>query len=186
MPLGIVSDDDFEKELDNCSTTRKVLKPEIIDIKRGRGDDNVEVPESLRKIIGETANLEGRKEALEFAKQFGISASSVSAYTAGATSTASIAKPDRELVNHIARAKERLSKKARQKMARALHHITDEKLQDAKVHELALVARNMSAIVKDMEPDNPDSEKDKIVPQFIVYAPQFRDERTFETVIAKD
>lgn len=186
MPLGIVSDDDFKSELNNSSLTQKPPSlATIIDMNRGRGEGKTEVPEALRKIIGETSAIDGRQEALALAKSFGISPSSVSAYGQGATSTSSINTPDNELKNHIGKAKERISKKARAKLFLALKHITVDKLSEAKPEVLASVARNMSAIVKDMEPDTVDG-TEKQVPQFVVFAPQFRDERTFESITVKE
>ncbi len=186
MPLGIVSDDDFKSELDNSSINQKPpALPTIIDINRGRGNQS-EVPESLRKIIGETSAIDGRQEALALAKSFGISPSSVSAYGQGATSTSTIKTPDIELKNHIGKAKERISKKARAKLFLSLKHITETKLEDAKPEVLASIARNMSAIVKEMEPDNGNDGDEKQTPQFVVFAPQFRDERTFETITVKE
>jgi hypothetical protein len=51
---------------------------------RKEGDNNV--PNSIRAIIGETSNIDGRKEALALANSLNIS-SSVSAYANGVTST---------------------------------------------------------------------------------------------------
>jgi hypothetical protein len=182
MPLGIVNNEEFESELNNANT-KPVPLPIISPINKGRGIGSVEVPNSLRKIIGETANIEGRKEALSLASDFGISPSSVSAYTAGSTSTALPSNPD--IKNHILNAKARVSKKARMKLMNALSHITSDKLQEAKVGEIASVARNMSAIIKDMESDN-GSNSEKSKPQFVVFAPSIRQENFYETIHAKE
>lgn len=146
------------------------------------------VPDSLRKVIGETSTLEGRSEALELANDFGISPSSVSAYSNGVTSTATYDKPDEGLTNHINSAKDRVSKRARIKLMEALKHITPAKLEGAKARELSAVARDMSAIVKDMEPDTPKviNETGVAGPTFVFYAPQFRDERSYDVVNAKE
>ena len=107
MPIGIVSDEDFESELNRISVPKKVvpspvLNPEIVEMDRpGRKEGDVNVPESLRKIIGEEALLNGRQSALGLAKMFDISPASVSAYANGATSTASYNSPNTALVSHI-------------------------------------------------------------------------------------
>lgn len=183
MAMGIVSDDEFEKEISRNSTQRA---PDILPIERGRGEGNKAVPESLRKIIGETNEVDSRQEALALARMFDISPSSVSAYANGATSTASYDNPDKELKNHIDETKNRIQKKARSRLFSALKHITEDKLKDAKLRDVSGVARDMAAIVRDMEPENKGNGEGKQAPQFIFYAPQFRDERTFETIHVKE
>lgn len=179
MPLGIVNDQEFEAELNNSS------KPEIIKIPvAGRKEGDVEVPNSLRKIIGETAIVDGRKDALDLARQFGISPSSVSAYTNGASSTASYNEGENKpFVKDI---KVKIASQARNKLRNALRHITNEKLEAANVKDLAGIAKDMSAIVKDMEPEKQNNGDNKPGVQFVVFAPQFKQESAFETVVAKD
>src|SRR5215510_5460530 len=105
MPMGIVSDDDFDREINHLNrkpvVTPPPVIPEVVDMPRpGRSNGDVNVPDSLRKIIGETSELEGRDAALELASKFGISPSSVSAYANGSTSTASMDKqPNLEHIN---------------------------------------------------------------------------------------
>ena len=172
MPTGIVSNEDFEKELKG-----RVVNSPI----KGRGNGSKQVPESLRKIIGETSEVEGRKEALALARMFGVSESSTSAYAQGATSTASYNNPTVSLTNHITTAKERISLKARNRLLLALGGITEDKLKAARVRDVSGVARDMAAIIKDMEPD-----KTAILneggPTFIVYAPQIRREDQFDVI----
>ena len=190
MGMGIGSDSEFDLEKSRFSNIREEsnsvseTNATIVDIQKGRGN-NPEVPNGLRKIIGEESEINGRQAGLDIAKQFGISPSSASAYANGSTSTASYdSQPN---LNHINGAKERIAKRARTKLMKALFHITDDKLGDAKARDLAGIAKDMSAIVKDMEP-----EKERIPgdngngPTFIFYAPQFRDERSFDVVHVKE
>ncbi len=117
------------------------------------------------------------------AEQFGVSPSSVSAYTEGATSTATIdQKPNAKFVDD---AKQRIAKKASKVLNRALLKITDEKLDATKAVELAQIAKSMSGIVKDMEPDD-DSNKEKNEPQFLVYSPTIRQENYYDTVVVRE
>jgi predicted transcriptional regulator len=185
--MGIVSDKDFANELGNCVSKREEpAKPKglVIDSpSKGRGEHNVEVPTGLRKLIGDESVTNGRASALELAQNLGISPSSVSAYSQGATSTASY--NDRPNLSQINQAKEKVSKRARNKLMLALHHITEEKLESAKAGELAVVAKSMSAIVKEMEPEKegPSSQNG---PTFIFYSPQFRKEEHFDVVQSKE
>lgn len=191
MAMGIISDEDLLKELENCDRpiitkpevirNEKIHVPELIESDHGRrpGDNNV--PSALRALISETAQLDGRKEALEFANSFGISASSVSAYTREVNSTDHYNKPQApEIKNHVDRIKKNISKKARNVLKSALDNITEEKLTESKATELASVAKSMSSIITEMEPSQ--EREDKSVPQIIIYAPAIRTEQSFEFI----
>jgi hypothetical protein len=198
MPMGIVSDSDFDKELRNSNKTGKsesnqsvTIQPpsisaDIVDVTRGRPNGAVEVPNGLRKLIGEESAVNGRQSALELAQSFGISPSSVSAYNAGATSTASYSDtPNRQ---HIDNAKQRVANVARKRLMGALRHITPEKLEGARVKDLAGIARDLSAVVKNMEPETPKiiGESGPKAPTFIFYSPQFRKEEHYDVVKSSD
>lgn len=190
MPMGIVSEKDFDSELskvDSNQKPREESKPsitgQVIDVTRGRPVGSVEVPNSLRKTIGDTAVSHGREQAVELARQFGISPSSASAYGVGATSTASY--DEQPNGSHILKQKEHISKRARNKLMAALRHITDEKLGDSKARDLAGIAKDMSAVVKNMEPEGPKVPNNS-GPTFVFYSPQFRKEESYEIVNAKE
>lgn len=191
MAMGIVSDSDFEKELEKLnsdsipSPSTKIVP---LDKTNGRGNGNFEVPEGLRKIIGEEANINGRASALQIANDFGISPSSVSAYTRGATSTASIDNPHAEMVNHINTAKLRVSRKARKRLMMALNEITQERMEGAKLHEISGVARDMAHIMKDMEPASPkdNGNINNNGPMFVFYKPEQKSEEDFQTIHVRE
>lgn len=186
MPMGIVSDDEFNKELGNSRTDKSIDQAIVKELNRpGRHSGDNNVPDSLRKIIGETSEIDGRQEGIALGKGFGISPSSVSAYSNGSNSTASYNKQPN--LAHINQAKERISRKARIKLVNALDQITPEKLSEAKLETVANVARSMSAIVKDMEPDIPMNEREgKTGPTFVFYSPQVKKEEQFEHIFVKD
>jgi hypothetical protein len=187
MPMGIVSDADFDDEIAKTSVKEvrpKQPVPTIVDYSKGRGNGNIAVPDSLRKIIGEESIINGRESAVQLAQSFGISPSSVSAYAVGAHSTTTYDKPADG--GHINGVKQRVIKRAHHKLSLALKSISPEKLADAKVRDLAGIAKDMSVVIKNMEPDNAKNDDGKVGPQFVIYAPQFRDERNFEVVVAKD
>jgi transcriptional regulator with XRE-family HTH domain len=180
MPIGIVSDIDFEREVG--------IIPKIPEIKelptKGRNEGDNNVPDSLRKIIGETSIVDSPSDAIELANKFGISKSSVSAYANGSTSTNSYDKQPN--LDHLNRIREQISRKARKTLIRAIDQITDDKLVNAKADTLANVARGMSAIVKEMEPETPKSISDKTPVQFIFYSPQFHKEEKYEHIFVQD
>ena len=182
MPMGIVSDDDFVVEKEKLIPSPSEPVPTIQEINRGRGAGNVEVPDSLRNIIGDEHQTNGRESAVELAKQFGISPSSVSAYGVGATSTASYA--ERPNAGIIKQSKERIAKRARGKLMRALNKITDDKLEAANAKDLAGIAKDMSAVVRSMEPEDTRVPADRVNngPTFVFYAPRIVKEDSFETL----
>ncbi len=224
MPLGIISESEFESELrnSNANITIPIIndssninfiptndssnpraskiqeinpsdiiqqspKPEVISGSeaRGRGTSNTQVPHALRKVIGETSVINGRRDALELAELFDVSPSSVSAYNKGAHSTSTINEPNADTLSHLNNAKMKVSIRARKKLNLALTHITGDKLEEAKVGEIASVARAMAGIIKDMEPDN-NNEKNKSNIPFVVFAPVIVNEASYEVVHAKD
>ena len=118
MPLGIVSDEDFEKDLRNIGIKKEEEDSAKIDSEEsgefptipiseilsgevlvppalGRGN-NKETPEILRKLVGEEYSIDSRESGIELAESFGISPSSASAYGHGSTSTATYNKSSPE------------------------------------------------------------------------------------------
>ena len=191
MPVGIVDDASFEEELKRVSGNHKpkVIEGTVVQkTPKGRSEGDNNVPDSLRKIIGEEALLNGRQAALQIADQFGISASSVSAYTNGATSTASYDSPSKSLITHINKSRERAVKRASKTLNAALGAITQEKLDYTDADKLSGIAKDMSVIIKNLEPrqESPSEEAASKAPQFVIFAPQFRDERTFEHITVQE
>lgn len=191
MGMGIVSDSDFVSEASKIvdelrkpkTEIPKGIEGEVIDTHKGRGN-NPQVPNSLRNLIGETAITDGRQQALELAASFGVSASSVSAYSNGSTSTSSYDERPNEPV--IGQAKLRIAQRARTKLMASLRNITEDKLKISSAKELSSVAKDMSAVVKHMEEvDNPLNKKSD-GPTFIFYSPQTRKEEVYEVVHAKE
>jgi hypothetical protein len=200
MAIGIVSDDDFLKEIGSYkpATPLKVVEPpnpviegeilpSIVDIpKRGRKDGDVAVPESLQKIIGEEALLNGRQSAVALAAEFGLSPSSASAYAVGATSTSSYNQPKSSILSHINKSRERAMKKAAKTLNAALGSITQEKLDYLDADKVSGIAKDMSVIIKNLEPKIDPASQGNTAPQFVIFAPQFRDERSFDMITVQE
>lgn len=182
MPIGLVSDDLLKEELERCSGVKESHSKVVEIIKPGRSKGDSNVPESLRKVIAEEALLNGRQSALQIAETFGVSSSSVSAYANGATSTTSYNSPSKSLIQHINKSRERAVKKASKTLNAALSAITQEKLDYSDASDLSGIAKDMSVIIKNLEPKQESEGETKSTPQFVIYAPQFRDERTFEVI----
>lgn len=189
--LGVVSEDQFRRELENCSDQNPKDKEKVVEgiilpkVPLGRGTGNVGVPDELRKLIGEESIIHGRQSALDLAADFGISPSSVSAYAKGATSTKTYNNPEDTLVKYLESRKRRITKKSLRVLQSALEVLTPEKLNGIKARDASSIAKDMSVISKNMEKQNENITTDN-KPQFVVYAPQVRDERSYETIIVND
>lgn len=176
MALGIVPDEIFEQEV------TKFLNGTVVSAKDKSRHEGDLVPDSLRKLIGDTALESGRGAAKELASAFGISDSAISAYKKGATSCDSYNNPTKTLGAHIAKTKERISRRAGKLAIRSLDHLTDDKLANASAPELANIAKSASAIVKEMEP--PVSMNPSAAPtvQFVIHAPQMVKEEKYAVI----
>lgn len=188
MAIGIVTDDDLQAELDRLNGVKQEPLVEIVDKpSKGRDEGDVNVPDSLRQIIGETSVLEGRQSALALAEMFNISPSAVSAYAKGATSTASYDTPSKSIIGHINKSRQRAIKKAGKALTEAIDKIDENKLNDMSAKELAGIAKDMSVVIKNLEPQKtPGEGEDKNTPQFVIFAPQFRDERSFPSITVQE
>ena len=185
MSIGIVSDQEFEAELlDVIPSTSNTPHAVVVEKpSKGRGEGDTNVPESLRQIIGEEAVINGRASALNLAKDLGVSSSSVSAYAVGASSTASYHEPKGSLLNHINKSRERAVKRASKTLNAALSSITQEKLDYTDARDLSGIAKDMSVIIRNLEPQKEVQETSgKSSPQFVIFAPQFRKEESFEII----
>lgn len=202
MPIGLVDNTDFQKELDKLSSSKSRSAPVHKEVdgtnhpppppvtgtivespKKGRQAGDIAVPNAIRQIIGETHAIDGRQEALALAKDFGISPSSVSAYAKGATSTASYDTPVPSIIQHINKSRQRAVKRASTTLNKALSAITQDKLDYSDAKDLSGIAKDMAVIIKHLEPPSETPvEAGKTTPQFVIFAPQFRDERSFEVI----
>ncbi len=182
MAIGIVSDEELERELANSQSIS--VSAEIRTIKKGRGSGTVNVPSSVRKVIGEEAITHGHASGKILANLLGVkSESSVSAYQKGATSTALMDRPDPDLLDHVNEARQKVTTAAREKLTLAIDAITKEKLNDASPRVAAGVAKDMSAVVKNMEPS--DSERGNST-KFVFFVPPMKTEEQFEVIDVKE
>ncbi|MEM3038639.1 MAG: hypothetical protein QXE45_04510 [Thermoplasmata archaeon] len=177
MPLGIVSDEEFEQEV-----TRHQPSVAIEKLHRGgRRKNDIEVPSSLRKIIADEKLEHGRASAVHLARELRISPQSVDAYGRGSTSLAFPKNSSPELVEHLNKVKNRIVKKSSSRLLSALNHITSEKLESAKVRDLASIAQAMSVIMKNMEPEQ--AAQTHVGPNFIFYVPRKKSEEEYESLV---
>lgn len=184
MAIGIVSNDEFDKEfnsgLSKSDKSDKVITPELIISPlptRGR-NSKPDTPEVIRNIVGE----EGIKGASisSLMNDFALSQASVSAYKNGAVSTASYDTPNEKLANHLGKVKDKIKRRATNKLMQSLDVITPEKLAELKPNQASQVAKDMAVIVRTMEPDS-SSNGDGKTP-FVVFAPQIKIESDYPVI----
>jgi hypothetical protein len=184
MPLGIVTDNEFDQEFNEVVNTPKdnVIIPEVIieNMNRpGRHEGDVNVPDEVRKFIAESAIL--GTPAREVAALMNISEGSVKAYKNGTTSLATYNDKKPELVNHITKVKDRISRRARKVLVNSLDSLTDINYDTIKPKDRAQIARTMSAIVKEMEPEDSAPINDNRV-QIVMFAPAIKQERAYDAI----
>jgi hypothetical protein len=202
MPLGIVSNRDFELERNNSdpeirqhnnnniprTSHEPVITGEVINNPTvGRTPEVPDIPISLKKIIGETHAIEGFQRAKELADSFGgLSQPTLSTLGNGSTSRGTHkSRAGNELVEHINNRKTKISNKALNKINLALANMNEDKFAEADLKELSAVAKDMAVVVGQMAPKEKDDAKVEPV-QFHFYAPTVRNEQHYEVIVAKD
>ena len=199
MPMGVVSDEEFERQVANTTNSLSIppqddttqehgippAKWDSVDLVvdqpiRGRKEGDNNVPSSLRSLIAGTHAIEGRPAALELAREFGISPSSVSAYAKGATSTKSYDKPKEDILQFIKQRRAKVTKKALRVMTQSLDHITDEALANTKPEDLSKIAKDMSAIIGHMSENNQNNVGNQV--NFVLFAPPVKSEDSFDII----
>lgn len=184
MPLGILSDEDFDKEL-GISEKKDEVTARVEQINQGgRKSHSTTVPPSLKKIIGGTAIEDGGRQTYnELAKPFGLSYDVIEAYRTGRHSNQGRQEKKEDLVDHLTKVRQGLAIKATDKLDRAIESITNEKLAAAKARDLAGIAKDMSVVVRNIEGERGNGITNN---QFVIYAPHVMNEDRFETIIAQD
>lgn len=145
MPMGIVTDDEFESEI---SAKKPVIDNVIRRPFHGRNPGDNNVPSIVREIIADDEGNTGK----DLSNKFGVSTSSIAAYQHGATSTASYDTPSIPLKEIVDRKRERISRKSNRALLKVLDKMNDEsfdaKLDACKAVELSTVAANISRVVE--------------------------------------
>ena len=217
MPLGIMSNKEFESERLNSDNSYinehtkqdiieqnnitprapeqapqnpdPIITSDILTIKSaGRHNDVNNIPQSLRKILGEEVAINGLASAKLLAESLGgISQPTLNTYARGEISPGQNSNESNELLAYVNQRKTKITKKALNKINLAMTLIDEDKLSECNALQLSQVAQSMSNVVRNMEPtrQNTDDKKDNNV-QFHFYAPQIKNEQHYEVVTAKD
>jgi predicted transcriptional regulator len=135
------------------------------------------MPDSLKKVLGDSV-IEGQS-AREVARIFGVGHANTSSYANGTDTK----KANADLMKHIMSTRRSLASRAEGKLGRALEYITDDKLESAKARDLAGIAKDMSAVIRNLEPVNESVQSNT---NFVFYTPKTKSEEDFVTVEVKD
>lgn len=142
MPMMVVGESDFELEVSRLNVDYKTIEA-------GRGNGKVAVSGEVRKLIASEALAGCSVEDIR--KRYDISASSISAYKVGATSTSSYHKPDKELADNNKVIKATISERAEGVILESIGLLTVERLAAAKARDIAGIAKDMSAVISNMK-----------------------------------
>lgn len=180
MAMGVVDDSELEAEL-------KRNQVKIIErVRPGRKENDVNVPEALRKVISETSITDGRQEAVQLAAMFGVSPSSTSAYARGSTTTDAPKNSNAELASANKKVFGKIQKRAQTRLLMALDRIDGDTLANCNAVESSQVAKNLAGIVKDFTPElrDPTLNSPHLQQQLVIYAPFIRREDEFPVINA--
>lgn len=150
MPIGIVTEEEFEKEVVSYKKEELVLHK----IELGRGESKTNVPQELREIIAEEKTLGTPSSILE--KAFGVKPSTVSAYGRGENSLEGRVNPG------LIRARNRVANKATEQLMSALESLSTRNLDTVKATDLSTIAKDMAQIADKMVPVAVDENKNTI------------------------
>jgi hypothetical protein len=186
MALGIVSESDFLNEIGDGgrppfipddSVTDDVELAEIIDPKSlGRPSEKENTPESVRNVIAEE-RINGTPSK-ELARLFNVGDQIPYAYSKGAHSQSSYHDRNTSVAKHIKSVQERISSRAAKRINFAFDALTPEKIAEEDARSIAGIAKDMSAIIKNMTPE---VKVDNNV-QFVVFAPRMKDEQDYQVI----
>lgn len=186
MPIGIVSQTDYEKEIVNKNIDKDITTPArsgiVMDMPdKGRGN-KLETPEPIRALVAQEI-LSG-VSLRDVAREYNISTSSASAYAHGATSTASYNQLDKKLNKKNNIFKDRIVRKAGRLAITALDSISPDDFRGASLREKSSVAQQMASVVRDMISDDRPIDDKKV--QIVIYAPAMKTVEDYHTAITVD
>lgn len=180
MSIGVVNDEIFNREMAALGITQsieQITNESVRNIVRGRRNKK-ETPEAIRALVA-TEKQAGAPSA-ELEKAFNVSKSSVSAYGNGATSTATYNKPDPAITDALTTAGNHIVGIAHNKLISALEAITDEKVTNLSANKAAMLARDMSSVVRNIKP--PEQPVNINNNQVVIFRPRMKEEDDFEVI----
>lgn len=159
MPLGIISDEAFAEELERLE--KKNGNAEVKDLERkGRKEEIPNIPKEIRKTIADCA-VDGESRKV-IAGAFGISEPTVTNIKNGHGAS------NEDIQEHVRDRRDKITSRASNKLLVALRQLTENKIADASAREIAGVAKDMSQIIRNLEPQDKNS---SVTGNFVFFAP---------------
>ena len=181
MGLLIVNEDEWNNSLRDIGISSPTDTPsdqspqiEYHIIEKGRGH-NSEIPEGIREIIAEDS-LAGARSS-EIQELYGVSASSISAYKAGANSTSTY----REKKDNLLKVRSKVSSKANKRLIAALDALADKDFTELKAKDVSSIAKDMASIVDKIRLPSEKTEDDLRV-HLHLYAPKMKSLADYEVI----
>jgi len=211
MPLGILSDEEFAKELEIYKD--EVRKPiveinnelEVEEDKLTNQDKASVINNSIARVGVEYKDIpvQGRNPGdvnkpdtlrnviaqckiegatnRELKEVFNVSDSAIHAYENAKTSTSSN-KVDKRLAKFVRAVRCSVTRKASRKMIAAIDAISDEKILELKGTELSVLAKNMSSIIADQEEKSAKLVDNSNKIQFNIFVPPQKSVSDYEVI----
>jgi transposase-like protein len=161
---------------------KDIVNYEVKEIKHGRGAGKENLSDEMRKIIAEDALVSGRT-IQEVADEYGISRDAVNAYKHGATSEATYNVPNQELAPHVTQVKDEIKLKAQNALLTAIQSLTDDKISGSKAKDIAGIAKDMSSVLRNIEPQ---TSGPVINNKVLVYSPRVKEEDDYKVIEARE
>ena len=169
----IVSEEDFQKELESIEKKENSLVVEQLE--RGRGN-TPEIPEPLREIIAEDKLLGGT--AKDISAAYGVSASSIAAYSHGNTSTSSYNKP----VDKLTQVRDRVSSRAANRLNQALKALANKNLELETAKDISTIAKDMATVFEKISPVVVKEKEDSRALHIHMYAPKMKQVNDYKII----
>ncbi len=161
---------------------KDIIDYEVKEIKHGRGLGVENLTPEMRKIIAEEALTSG-KTVDEVALEFGVSRDAVNAYKHGATSEATYNEPNTDLAPHVEGVKEQIKSHAQNALLTAIQSLTSNKISGAKAKDIAGIAKDMSSVLRNIEPQTAGP---VINNKVLVYSPRVKEEDDYNVIEARE
>jgi hypothetical protein len=198
MPLGIITEEELLAELNKgtdvsnqqnnaVSNQHDPSRPNNTSIMPlitpGRPEGKGNIPDVVKKVIAEEF-LNGASHK-EITAAFNVSQPVTTASAKGLSNSSPGAEINPELKNHVVKIRNRIVRKASNKLTLALDQITQDKLNDLSPRDSSAIAKDMSQIIRNLEPEKEGGGKGNSA-QFIYFAPQQKSLNDYDVVTVKD
>lgn len=171
----------FKSDERNRDIISEYIDYETRELRHGRSEGAIDIGEERRKEIATLALTSGMSKE-EVAKYTGSSVASVGAYKRGDNATYQEGHNE-GLKEHVESVKTQVVGAAQNKLMLAIEALTGEKIHGSKGRDIAGIAKDMSQIIRNMNPDSGNLISNSKV---IIYQPRVKEEDDFDTITVSE